>query len=201
MRRRNTKENEIRRMMACIGAVFALVAIGAILLFVLAPFRVNLRADYDQLEGELRIEDSYGQEVAVQSVVDRSIAAGETVRSAPDSTARIEIVEGSNAFAYLLGDAEWTLVSAWRDATALNHILNNGESYRIVISQTKGTVVYDFSHAKPSRDKLNLLIRFPDSEIAPASNCFQATVGTPSQVVEVPCQIDVILTPEPTLQP
>lgn len=201
-RRQPNYESEIRRILIFSGIFFALIVVAAAALFVLAPFRVDFRAVYDRLEGTLEVSDVYGNELSLVSDIDRPIEVGETVRLKSGGTVRIEIAEGSKAFAYLYGPAEWSVTTAWRDATALNHIQGKGDDYQIVLEQRQGVVVYDLSRADPPLEKLNLVIRFPDGEVRPKSVCFQASAaaqGIPSAVVDVPCDAAITPRPQPTL--
>lgn len=202
-RRRAIHQLEIRRTLACAGSIFAVLLILAAVLFVAVPFRVNLRAEYSQLQGELRIADVYNNSLPLEAEIDRPIEPGETITVEAGSRVRIEIVEGSRAYAFVTGPAEWTLESAWRRATSLNHVLNNGEEYRIVISQNYGTVIYDFTRADPPPDELNVTIRFPDGEQKPELACFQADAGTPTILTEISCETSDESTPapSPTSQP
>lgn len=198
-RRRPNYDSEIRRIIFVSGIFFVIILGAAALLFTLAPFRVDLRASYDRLEGTLEVSDAYGNELTLAGNIDRPIQVGEWVRVEADSRVRIEVVEGSKAFAYLMGPAEWRVISAWRDATGLNHVRNRGEDYQVVIEQKSGTTVYDFSRADPPLEKLNLVIQFPDGEVKPTSTCFQVSVGTPTSVVDVPCGVEITPMPRPTL--
>lgn len=198
-RRRPNYEREIRRIILVSGLFLAVTLVAVALLFILAPFRVNLRASYDRLEGTLEVSDAYGNELTLAGNIDRPIQVGEWVRVETGSRVRIELVEDSRAFAYLMGPAEWRVISAWRDATGLNHIRNQGDNYQVVVEQKSGTAVYDFSRADPSLENLNVVIQFPDGEVKPASLCFQVSVGEPTRVVEVPCNAEITPMPLPTL--
>lgn len=199
---RSHYRNQARRMTQCAALLFGAFLVTACVIIALVPFQVDLRAGYNTAQGDVRLRDPLGNESELESST-RLISPGETVEIEGGSTLQIEIIEDSNAFAYLIGPATWKLLNAEREATMLGHMRNAANEYEVVIEQTAGTAVYDFSRADLTPADIKLVLRFPDGEYQPRMTCFQATAPeaeTPSAVVEVPCGGGGA-TPEPTLPP
>jgi len=183
-------DQEIRSLVRfSLTALFAAILVVAGLSYAVR-FDVDLVARYRDGVGEMTLADKYQDARTFESETPgQRIAAGATLRTTFGSQARIEIVEG--AFAYLNGAVSWSLADARRRATVLGHVQNptQGE-FHLLIEQTEGVVVYDFSNAQPPLADLNLILRFPDGEFTPTSVCFQASAASPespSSVVDIPC--------------
>jgi hypothetical protein len=183
---------------------FALGIIFMLALAILIPFNVDLMARFEDSEGVVYFVDGTGNEHRLDEINTLPINVGEAVRLEAGSSARVEIVEDSNAYAYLTGPVEWRLSLAERRGTAVEHALDDAREVEVVIDQLEGVAVYDFSAAKFPLDEFNLVLRFRDGDIAPETDCFQATApaeGSASAVVEIPCAGDSRETPQPTLPP
>lgn len=180
-------KNILRFALFSIGVAIAL----AIALILVVPFDVSLKADFDRIDGVFYLRDSVGNERRVVDVESFAIDAGETIRLNEGTTGRLEIIEGSAAYAYVYDMAIWELTSATRNGTAWQHISDpSGNEFEIIIEQRAGVVVYDFSQADPNLDTLNVTLRFADDEVSPEFDCFQATAPTEdaaSAIAEIPC--------------
>jgi hypothetical protein len=184
-------EQELKHMAR--SAVFMLGV--AVLLIVplawLIPYEVDLSTKVDDVQGEWFVIDVTGGERRFATPVDISLRTGEGIRLGLDTTARLEVIKDGGALVYLSNGATWKLLESHRRGTAIEHIRNRADEYEIIIEQTAGTAIYDFSQAEPSFEQLNITLRFADTEIKPETPCFQATAPTDeavSAVVEVPCR-------------
>jgi len=199
---RSQYRNEARRMTRCAALVLAIFLCAACVIVAAIPFQVDLQAEYNTVQGGVTLRDDLGNENSISDETRVRIAPGETVRVEGGSSLTIEILEDSGAYADLYGPAEWTLVSAWREATVIEHMRSAAKTYEVVIEQTTGTATYNFSQANLTPEDIQLVLRFPDGEFRPRMNCFQATAlagDVPSAVVELPCGAEA--TPVPTLPP
>jgi hypothetical protein len=203
--RQPSPEDEVRRTLRFM--IFAFI-VGIILAAALAywvPFDVDLVARFEQSDGIVYFVDGTGNEHRLDEVETLPIQVGEAVRLEVGNTARVEIFEGSNAYAYLTGPVEWQYTLADRRGTAVDHVLDDARDFEVMIDQISGAVVYDFSGAAFPLEAFNLVLRFSDGEVMPEANCFQATAPTEasaSAVVEIPCAgDDPTQSPQPTLPP
>lgn len=187
-----TQPSEVNQILRF--SVFSFI-IAIIIITILAftiPFTVSRQATYDETTSE--------------TITNLRIREQGTLYLDEGRTGRIEILNDSGAYAYVTGPANWKLLQAKRRGTAFEHITHSDNLvYSVVIEQSEGTVVYDFSHANPTIEKFNLILRLPEGEFNPKYACFQATTpaDTSQAIAEIPCygQINTgaAITPLPTL--
>lgn len=202
MRRQDAVDAEVRQIFRFLIFMLIVAAVSAGLLAGLVKYDVDLSGKYDQSVGALYLTDVLGNERRIEEGNELSVKSGETIRLEAGSSVRVEILEGSRAFAYLTGPAIWRLARAERHGTLVDQVTEDDVSYRVVIEQSEGVAVYDFSQSDPSLEEFNLTLRFPDGETKPKMPCFQATAPTAetaSAVLELPCPGEI--TPEPQATP
>jgi hypothetical protein len=206
MRRSRTPyTNELSQIVRFTIFSLVLAAIVVAALAYAVPFDVPQRAIYDEAQGTAFLIGRNGFESEISEIESLAIQEKGGLRLEPENSGRVEILEGSGAFAYLTGPTTWRLAVAERHGTAVEQILNSEDlTYQLVIDQTEGTVVYDFSQSDPPLEDINLILRLPEGEYEPEFPCFQASAPAPDAalaVVEIPCYGEAEIEPRalPTL--
>ena len=189
--RQQSVDREVR---VIVRFTFFMLVVGFVSLMALAywmPFDVKLHALYAESQGSFFVRDLRSDERIFDAGIPVKLQPGEQLRLDAGNSGRVEIVEKMNAYAYLTGPVRWGLESAQRRGTVIEHVLSQeNATYELSIEQGEGVVVYDFSQSEPPLRDLNLMVRLPDGEFIPISDCFQAsapTDTTPGAVVEIPC--------------
>lgn len=155
------------------------------------PFDVSLRASIDEIETPLAYTNPAGDERSY-SGESLSFSADERIRNIGEETIQVEIIQDSNAYAYVLALSDLKITDLTRRGTAVDHLSGSGE-YEVMIEQTAGTVVYDLSAS--NIDKLSLSIHVAEQSFQPSSDCFQVTIE--DGLLDIPC--GPTPTPEATL--
>jgi hypothetical protein len=184
-------EQELKHMARSAVFMLGVVILLALPLVWLIPYEVDLSAKVDEVRGEWFVIDVTGGERRFVDSVDLSLRPGEGIRLGIDADAQLEVIKNGEGVVYLSDGAVWKVVESHRRGTAIEHIRNRADEYEIIIEQTGGTAIYDFSQAEPSFERLNITLRFADGDMQPEVPCFQVTAPTDesaSAVVEVPCR-------------
>lgn len=184
-------DRNARSILAARVAVLVLTAL-AITAALIVPFNVDQPAAIDYTGGMVEI-DQPGSRPPIVLTEDNdphSLKIGHTLRLAPDSTATLFLFK--NGQVVLTGPSEFTLVEAYRRATALGHVLDSQASsrdYALTIRQNSGTAHYRFAHSSPSFEKIEITIQLPDRTYIPDSPCWiiDVSVEGTSQITPEPC--------------
>lgn len=186
--KRARQDNQRFIMGAILVTAAAFVAL--IVLLTQVSFDVQLHASVEDTQGEWVFVDALGTELTYTEPQMLDIPGGGAVQLSPGAEVQLEIVENSDAYAFLGDGAQWRLVEATRSATVFDHIRGVGD-FHLVIEQSAGRVVYNLSQA--TFKDFELILRFADGETTVSFACFQATAPTEesaSAVVEIPCEAD-----------
>lgn len=202
-----TEMDEVRIVLTLTGLALALAILVVVGLAATVTYTVDLSAVYSQSEGQWRLDGPQNQTTTFDETNDPHVIELEhELALMSGSQGRLEIIADSGAWAYLSGETRWTLIQAQRRGTAIQHIRGESSDYVVVIQQTQGNIIYDFSAAHPALNDLNLTIRFPDGQYTPDIPCFQAnapTEGVESSIIPLACgQSDRTIQPQdlPTLE-
>jgi hypothetical protein len=179
-----------RHILIGLGLVFSLT-LAAVVASLLVPFAVNVPVVVQHVSdaGSLLIPGQDPVPLSPAQLNERfTLKADQGISVEPGSTATVLFFDGGRAI--LSGPASLTLLASQRRATAPGHISERfSRTYELRLSQSQGSIRYDFSQSVPSFDDLRITVELPDTRYTPTTPCWTIDVTAEGPIVtqSLPC--------------
>ena len=168
--------------------IIALILISVISVYMITQvaYRVDLKGEISEITGEPLLISAQNREIPLEKDREFPLEPNQQLQLNDGDSMRIELMQDSQAFAYLIDIGVWEILTSERKGTVIDHIQGKGKEHKLVIQHLHGVALYDFSDADPPRRDIEIEIELLDSVIVPSWDCFQVD-GAAQEAFEVPC--------------